>query len=156
MNPITRRITIALAAGALVAGFAVAPASAAAPARAGSQISAPVVDPSSVAPGQSFTVSGVADCLKNEPLLTLTIDGLGLEQDFDGTAPWQVQFVAPQDAAPGDYAILVVHAECSFPVAYITIAAPATTTTTTTAPATTTTAPPAVKQAVAARPAFTG
>jgi len=147
MHSITRRLVIAAAAVVLVAAIGAAPAS------AGSAISAPVVNPTSVEPGGAFTVSGVADCAEKEDALTLTIEGLGLEQDFVGTAPWQVQFTAPVDAAPGDYPITVIHSQCSFPVAYITIAAAATTTTTV---APTTTAAPAAVAAVAAQPAFTG
>jgi hypothetical protein len=150
MNSITRRIAIAAAAVALAAGFAAAPAS------AGSAISAPVVSPASVEPGGDFTVSGVADCTQSETDLTLTINGLDLEQDFNGNSAWEVHFTAPDDAVPGDYPIVVVHSECSFPPAHVTIAAAATTTTTTMAATTTTAAAPAGPGAVNAEPAFTG
>jgi hypothetical protein len=118
---------------------------------AGSVSGAITVNPTAVAPGEDFTVSGGANC---DSFLTITIAGLGLSQTADGTAPWQSLFTAPAAAAPGTYAVVVTPSRCAFNDSTIVITAPATTTTT--APATTTTTAVAVANATAAAPAFTG
>jgi hypothetical protein len=147
MNTITRRVLIAAAAVALAAGFAAGPAG------AGTVSRALAVTPATASPGESIVVSGPADCIQ-ESTLTVAIDGLGLSDQVSGDAPWELDFVVPDDAVPGPYAVEVVDGnECSFTAATLTVVAAATTTTTM---ATTTTAAPAAQAAVAAQPTFTG
>lgn len=116
---------------------------------AGSFVGAITVNPTAVAPGEDFTVSGGPDC--TESLLTIDVIGLDLSQDVDGTAPWEALFTAPADAEPGTYPVVVSGNECGFNDATIVITA----VTPSTVPATTTTAV-AVADATAAAPAFTG
>ena len=113
-----------------------------------------IVDPATVAPGEAFTVSGVADCITGDTL-TITVVGLGLSQQVSGDNPWSLDFKAPADAAPATYPVTVSGEECTFGDSTLVVTGEATTTTTT-APATTTTAGPADAAATAAAPAFTG
>jgi hypothetical protein len=108
------------------------------------------VNPTAVAPGEDFMVSGGADCA--DTFLTITIVGLGLSQDVDGSAPWESLFTTPTDAEPGTYPVVVSGSECGFNDSTVVI----TGATPTTAPETTTTTAVAVADATAAAPAFTG
>ena len=77
-------------------------------------ITAPVVAPTTVAPGQDFTVSGVADCIQGTTL-TVSVPGLQLSVTVTGSASWSVHFTVPSTATPGHYSVTVTGAECAFP-----------------------------------------
>ena len=115
----------------------------------------PVVNPTTVAAGETFTVSGGPDCI--DSTLTIDVVTLGLSGDVDGSANWSIEFTAPADAEPGTYLVTVSGNECTFGDATVVITAAATTTTTAAPSTTTTTAAPAVAAVAAeAAPAFTG
>ncbi len=82
---------------------------------------APVANPSTVAPGQAFTVSGVADCITGTTL-TVAVPGLALSTTTPGDADWQVNFTAPTSATPGTYPITISNSECSYPDGSVTVA----------------------------------
>jgi len=115
MRSLTERITI----GAAVLGLLVVLV--AVPAGADTQIP-PVANPATVAPGQSFQVSGAADCITGSTL-TVAIAGLSLSATTSGDAAWQVSFIAPTSAADGAYPITVTGSECSYATGSVTIAA---------------------------------
>ena len=88
---------------------------------------APIVDPSTVAPGQSFTVSG-GYC---DGIVTVTIAGLALSDHVDGgTPPWVLSFNTPTDATPGPYTVVSKCSYFDFPDTTVTVSGEATTTTT--------------------------
>jgi hypothetical protein len=111
-----------------------------------------VINPNPVAAGQSFTVSGPADCITGSTLV-IDITELSLTASVSGDDPWSVPFTVPADTPAGTYLVTVNGNECSYSDASLVVVDAATTTTT--APATTTTAV-AVADATAAAPAFTG
>jgi len=84
---------------------------------------APVVSPSTVRPGQLFTVSGDPDCVSFGNLLTITVPGLGLADfmAFPDWRPWKATFRAPTTVVPGSYPIVVVGSECDYPPASVTV-----------------------------------
>ena len=51
----------------------------------------PVVDPTTVAAGETFTVSGGPDCI-DDSILTIDVVSLGLSEDVDGSANWSIEF----------------------------------------------------------------
>src|SRR6188472_4067849 len=63
----------------------------------------PVVDPTTVAAGETFTVSGGPDCV--DSILTIDVVSLDLSGYVDGTANWSIEFNAPADAQPGNYLV---------------------------------------------------
>ena len=83
----------------------------------------PVPSPATVAPGEAFSVSGVADCVTGL-MLTIAIPDLGLSQQVLGDVDWVLQFTAPADAVPGTYPITVSNRECAFADGSITVAIP--------------------------------
>ena len=130
------------------------------PARADTPV-APIVSPSSVSPGDPFTVSG-GYC---DGVVTVTIAGLGLGDTIDGgTPPWVLHFTTPVDAKPGVYTVVSACEYFDFPDTTVTVTstAPTSTSTSTTSTSTTstlaaTTTTAAVKaEAVPATANFTG
>ncbi len=103
------------------------------------QASAPIANPDPVAPGQSFTVSGNADCITGSTI-TVAIPALQLSTTTNADAAWQVSFTAPSTAATGSYPITVSNSECGYSQGALTIATAVATTTTTAVVTTTTTA----------------
>jgi len=146
MNFWTRRIAVVAAVVALGSLISMAPANAAS--------GGIDVNPASVAPGETFTVSGGPDCIKSSEL-GITVEGLGLSESVSGDAAWEVTFTVPANAVADTYPVTVSGEECTFTDGVLTVTAPAPTTTV--APTTTTTAALAAKAAVVnAAPAFTG
>ena len=148
MNFWTRRIAVVAAVVALGSLISMAPANAAS--------GGIDVNPASVAPGETFTVSGGPDCV--DSTLGIAVTGLMLSQSVSGNAAWEVTFTVPADAVADTYPVTVSGEECTFTDGVLTVTAPAPTTTV--APTTTTTAALAVLAAKAAvvnaAPAFTG
>ena len=89
-----KRVVIAVAVVGIASCFAVVPANA-------GQFPAPVVDPTPVAPGGAFTVSGVADCIEDTTLV-VTVADLQLSATVSGADDWQVQMTVPLGTALGD------------------------------------------------------
>jgi hypothetical protein len=111
-----KRVVIAMAIVGVASGFAVVPASA-------GQFPAPVVAPSPVAPGEDFTVSGVADCIENT-ILTVTVADLLLSATVSGESAWEVQMTVPLGTDPGTYPVTIEDSECSYPEADLVVAVP--------------------------------
>jgi len=91
---------------------------------AASQQGTPVATPSTVAPGEAFSVSGPGDCIDRTSLV-IAIPGLGLSETLPSgltDVAWEVQFTAPADAVAGDYPITVDFNECSYDVGSVTVA----------------------------------
>lgn len=115
MSSWTRRVVVVVAVIALAGLVGLSPAQAG--------VNPVTVTPSTVAPGEDFTVSGPADCITGDTL-TISIAALGLSQSVSGDAPWSLDFTAPDDAEPGTYQVVVDGEECTFGNGTLTVAIP--------------------------------
>lgn len=116
---------------------------------AGQQIT-PTVNPTSVAPGEQFTVSGSPDCIEGTTLI-ISVPQLSLSDQASGDSSWSVRFTVPVDTPPDTY-LITVDGECTYGDTNVVVTAALPTTTTTTAAPTVAVA----AGAASATPAFTG
>lgn len=116
MGTWTKRVVIAAAIVGLAACFGVAPADA-------GVTPAPVVSPATVAPGGTFSVSGVADCIQGSTL-TVSVPDLSISTTVSGDADWSVQLTVPLGTTPGTYLVTVDGSECGYPDVDLIVAVP--------------------------------